>query len=70
MQQTRKILIIDPPEGWRYGFPKTVPLEVMKSETLLRIWLADQSYPEKDIELALKYSRYWEQDTGVDDNES
>lgn len=62
MQETQRTLIIDPPEGWRYGFPKPVPDGVMKSESLLRVWLAEQNYPEKDIELALKHSRYWEID--------
>lgn len=68
MQETKRTLIIDPPYGWHYGFPKPVPKGVMKSETLLRVWLAAQNYP--DIELALNHSRYWEQDIGVDDNES
>lgn len=67
MQETKRTLIIDPPEGWRYGFPKPVPDGVMKSESLLRIWLAEQNYPE--VELALTHSRYWEQDIGVEDNE-
>jgi hypothetical protein len=53
-----KQLVIDPPEGWRYGFPKIIPEGVFKNETLFRIWLSDQGYP--DVELALTRSRYWE----------
>ena len=64
-QETKKTLVIDPPEGWRYGFPKPIPSEVMKSDTLLRIWLAGENYP--DVELALKHSRYWETEIGDDD---
>lgn len=64
MQETRKILLIDPPEGWRYGFPKPIPPHVIKNETLFRIWISEQGYP--DIELALKHSRYIE----VIDNEN
>lgn len=56
---------IDPPSGWRYGFPKTVPPGYLKSETLMRMWLQQEGYPEKDIELALNYSRYWT--TGSED---
>lgn len=46
---------IDPPSGWKYGFPKILPADV----TDIRRWLIDNGYPERDIELALKYSRYW-----------
>lgn len=56
---------IDPPEGWRYGFPKRVPAGYLKSETLMRMWLQQEGYPEKDISLALNYSRYWS--TGADE---
>lgn len=57
----RKILVIDPPSGWKYGFPKPVPKDHHKAE-VLSAWLIEQGYPEKDIEVALKYSRYWEQE--------
>jgi hypothetical protein len=46
---------IDPPSGWRYGFPKVLPDGV----TDLSAWFIKNGYPEKDVELALKYSRYW-----------
>jgi hypothetical protein len=55
-----KVLVIDPPGGWRFGFPKPVPTTYLKNESLMRIWLQDQGYPVQDIELALKHSRYWE----------
>ena len=61
-----KVLIIDPPEGWRYGFPKPVPAGVLKSETLMRVWLIGKGYPTKDVDLALKYSRYWEAENEVE----
>lgn len=50
-----KVKYIDPPSGWRYGFPKIIPDDI----TDLRQWFLDNGYPEKDIDLALKYSRYW-----------
>ena len=49
--------IVDPPSGWRYGFPA-------KLKDDYRQQLLDAGYPKKDIELALKYSWYSE---GVDD---
>jgi hypothetical protein len=45
---------IDPPGGWKYGFPKV--LEEGKSYKEL---LIESGYPEEDMELALKYSRQW-----------
>lgn len=52
--------MIDPPRGWLYGFPKPVPEGYVNNESLMRIWLQAQGYPTTDIDLALKYSRYWE----------
>lgn len=40
------IKIIDPPSGWRYGFPKPIPEDVKDIKT----WLIDNGYPEKEIE--------------------
>jgi hypothetical protein len=59
-----KILMIDPPGGWRYGFPKPVHEEfhTLGNDFDLARWLISEGYPEPDIELALKYSRYWEAD--------
>lgn len=53
-----KVRYIDPPEGWKYGFPKKMPdTPVDMSE-----WLFGEGYPNDLIPLALKYSRYWEED--------
>jgi hypothetical protein len=38
--------MIDPPEGWRYGFPKEMPEHVDNT----RQWLIENGYPEKEIE--------------------
>lgn len=53
MKLPSKITIVDPPDGWRYGFP--APLQ-KDYEQQLRL----AGYPERDIDLALKWSRYWE----------
>jgi uncharacterized protein Smg (DUF494 family) len=44
-------LIVDPPSGWMYGFP--APLEDDYEQQL-----KNAGYPEKDIPIALKHSRY------------
>jgi sulfur carrier protein ThiS len=52
-----KKTIVDPPSGWKFGAPWELP-EGKKYEDLLR----EKGYPEKDIEFALQYSRYWEEE--------
>lgn len=54
------MLMIDPPSGWLYGFPKPIPEGYIKNESLMRIWLQNQGYPVTLMDSALKYSRYWE----------
>jgi hypothetical protein len=57
---TNKTLMIDPPSGWRFGFPKPVPEAFFNESFDLGGWLITCGYPAEHIELALKYSRYWE----------
>lgn len=38
-------LMVDPPEGWRYGFPKAVPKD---READLLNWIVEQGYPKPD----------------------
>lgn len=45
--------MVDPPSGWKYGFPKEIK-EDQDYETLL----LESGYPKDQIESALKYSRY------------
>lgn len=45
--------IVDPPSGWKYGFP--APLQKDYRQQLI-----DAGYPKEDIQFALKHSRYWE----------
>lgn len=44
-------LIVDPPSGWMYGFPKYLEEDYEQQ-------LRDAGYPEKDIPMAMKHSRY------------
>lgn len=58
MSENKK-LMTDPPSGWRYGFPKAVPEKVQSGEVSMQDWLLECGYPEKDLELAMKYGRSW-----------
>lgn len=42
---------VDPPKGWAYGFP--APLQEDYEQQL-----RDAGYPEKDLEMAMRHSRY------------
>jgi hypothetical protein len=57
-----KIWICDPPSGWQYGFPKQMPDDFRDPDADFDLtrWLIDEGYPEKDVALALRSSRYWE----------
>lgn len=59
-KETEKKKYFDPPSGWKYGFPSVVPSSVITSKDLSK-WLIKKGYPEKDVELALKYGRMWEE---------
>jgi len=59
-----KRTMIDPPGGWRYGFPKALP-NPLPQPWSLTLWLISEGYPE--IELAshgefFPYVREWEVD--------
>jgi len=61
----KPIYWIDPPDGWRYGFPKTFTLEKdpdwtrEEEKQALRQWLIDNGYPIEEIGLwALERMRY------------
>lgn len=44
-------VFVDPPEGWRYGFPAFLQDDYVQQ-------LKDAGYPDKDIPMALKHSRF------------
>ena len=49
---------IDPPGGWKYGFPKVIPDDV----TDIKKWLIDNEYPKVEIDSWAEhfYYRMWE----------
>ena len=58
--------IVDPPEGWRYGFPKVCDKEFKTGEEF-NDWLVENGYPRKVIESYGKWfaCRWWEEDDAV-----
>jgi hypothetical protein len=44
--KTKKIKLIDPPTGWKYGFPKELPAMVHDIDG----WLVANGYPQSIID--------------------
>ena len=55
-----KITFIDPPSGWKYGFPKILPTGTLN----VRAWLVENGYPQKEIDALDGYFHVhkWEKD--------
>ena len=53
---------VDPPSGWRYGFPK-----IYKRDRPIEQWLIDNGYPEYDVDWAAKHMRWWPVEEGDED---
>lgn len=54
--------IIDPPDGWMYGFPKVCPVEVYEgSDEDIRAWIIEQGYPKANAYASWFYYRTWRQ---------
>jgi hypothetical protein len=54
---------VDPPSGWRYGFPK---IWNSLEQPNLRDFLIENGYPVNEVPFALNYIRMW----NVEENES
>jgi len=56
----KTVRMIDPPSGWRYGFPKAIPNDV---KNVLK-WLVENGYPQAEIDACGEhfYCRHWEKD--------
>ena len=59
----KTVRMIDPPSGWKYGFPKAMP-GVFDTWEEQRTWLVSEGYPQKEIDSYGDhfYCRYWEQE--------
>jgi len=51
-----KLISIDPPEGWKYGFPKKVTQEQYKQIPSLKEWCIGNGYPKEEAD---KYGNYF-----------
>lgn len=48
-------MLVDPPSGWRYGFPKVYS---KKEHGDLGQFLVDNGYPLDDLDFALRHCRF------------
>ena len=58
MENKKVKVMIDPPLGWRYGFPAELPDSVIDVKT----WLVEKGYPEKEVDFAIQHCRFWEEE--------
>jgi hypothetical protein len=58
-------LMVDPPSGWKYGFPKPVPEEYysLENDFNMNQWLVSEGYPQTEIDVCGDYFfiRLWEE---------
>lgn len=54
----KTVMFIDPPSGWRYGFPKPAPENIrnMPQEQLHK-WFVANNYPQHELD-------YWKNSNG------
>tara|TARA_B100002019_G_C21141646_1_gene533567 strand:+ start:576 stop:788 length:213 start_codon:yes stop_codon:yes gene_type:complete len=45
----KKILMVDPDEGWKYGFPKALPNNLRNKD--ITEWLIQSGYPRERVEM-------------------
>ena len=59
----KTVTMVDPPSGWRYGFPKALPNDYPEGESIIP-WLISEGYPQEEVDKMPRhfYCRYWEQD--------
>ena len=58
---TLKVLMVDPPSGWLYGFPKPYPGGALVSYKDKVKWFLENDYPQELIdEGMLQYCRFEE----------
>ena len=53
----KTVKYIDPPGGWKYGFPRIIPDDI----TNIREWIVANGYPQSEIDEYgdCFFSRYW-----------
>lgn len=67
MKQKEIIVLVDPPEGWMYGFPKVLPAFKSLEEELR--WFVDSGYPQELIDRGmLNHCRYFQTEAEILDD--
>ena len=56
-ENTKTSILIDPPSGWKYGFPMVYDIDET-TETLIE-WLVRKGYPANQADFAAQHSRMW-----------
>jgi hypothetical protein len=59
---TKSALMVDPPSGWRYGFPKPYFKSKIANTAELALWLLDNGYPQHELNSMgkeLRGIRFW-----------
>ena len=46
IMKIKTVKMIDPPSGWKYGFPKVLPDDVTNTMK----WLVENGYPQAEID--------------------
>lgn len=54
--------MIDPPSGWKYGFPKPYDEE---TDGPIEEFLINSGYPKKDLDFAIQNMRGWSMAEGL-----
>ena len=59
----KTVTMVDPPSGWRYGFPKALPDDYPEGESIIP-WLISEGYPQEEVDKMGDhfYCRYWEEE--------
>jgi hypothetical protein len=48
----KTVMFIDPPTGWRYGFPKPAPENIRNmTQAQLHEWFVANGYPQKELDI-------------------
>ena len=57
------VKMINPPSGWKFGFPKAIPDDVTDGRPL-RAWLVENGYPQERMDSFGDYfhCKHWEED--------
>lgn len=59
MADRKKIIMIDPPGGWKYGFPKPAPANMRQmSASEMNEWLVKNGYPQEEVDIWLEGGKY------------